>query len=256
MPGANSCAARERRGQHQHVLHPLPRPHGLQHAAGDTDRACAGTVVCSAGTSVLVIGVPLRPGDGAGRTTRGDRGPERGAGQHVARVVHAEHQPGQRHRRHQHGHQRAAAAARRTARAAAVVEVACADGKLSRLGVPTSTCTRGSSGRGRRTTRFTPIEAPWASATAAVAVIQSRRRRRSASAPSAPSASQPPACSPNSDIARAARTTGGRADAALHGFQRAQLGGVAGRAVRSRVSATVRESLQGSGSGDSPAADR
>ena len=27
--------------------------------------------------------------------------------------------------------------------AAAVVDVACADGKLSRLGVPTSTCTRG-----------------------------------------------------------------------------------------------------------------
>ena len=77
--------------------------------------------------------------------------------------------------------------------------------------MPTSTRTRGSSGRGRRTTRFTPIDAPWASATAAVAATQSRRRRLSASAPSAPIASQPPACSPNSDIARATRTTGGRA---------------------------------------------
>ena len=48
--------------------------------------------------------------------------------------------------------------------------MACADGKLSRLGVRRAPRTRGSSGRGRRTTRFTPIEAPCASATAAVAV--------------------------------------------------------------------------------------
>ncbi len=92
--------------------------------------------------------------------------------------------------------------------AAAVVDVACADGKLSRLGVPTSTCTRGSVGRGRRTTRLTAIDAPCATATPAVAVTQSRRRARSTSAPSRPSASQPAACSPNSDMPRAVATTG------------------------------------------------
>src|SRR5690606_15375188 len=75
------------------------------------------------------------------------------------------------------------------------------------------TCTLGSSGRGLRTTRLTPIDAPWATATAAVAAIQSRRRLRSASAPTAPIASQPAACSPKNDIPRATPTTGGRPSA-------------------------------------------
>ena len=88
--------------------------------------------------------------------------------------------------------------------AAAVVDVACADGKLSRLGVPTSTCTRGCGGpraahhaldgdrravrRGDAGGRGEPVAAAAAGR---------------ASAPSRPSASQPAACSPNSDMPRA-----------------------------------------------------
>src|SRR5690606_2010154 len=52
-----------------------------------------------------------------------------------------------------------------------------------------------------------------AAATPAAAAAHSPRRSRSASAPTAPMASQPMACSPNSDIAWAVLTTGGLASA-------------------------------------------
>ena len=53
------------------------------------------------------------------------------------------------------------------------------------------------------------IAALLAAATVAAETSQSRRRRRSTNAPSAPSASQPRACSPKYDSPRAAVTTGG-----------------------------------------------
>ena len=60
---------------------------------------------------------------------------------------------------------------------AAVVEVACADGKLSRLGVPTLTAIAGWSGRVRRTTRLMTTAAAWARNAPTPTVIHSRRRR-------------------------------------------------------------------------------
>ena len=99
--------------------------------------------------------------------------------------------------------------------AAAVVEVACADGKLSRLGVPTSTRTRGSAGRGRRTTRLTAIDAPCAAATPAVGgepvaatAPVDERTEQAEREPAARRARR------TCDMPRAVATTGGRADPA------------------------------------------
>ena len=59
---------------------------------------------------------------------------------------------------------------------AAVVDVACADGKLSRLGVPTFTAIAGWCGRSRRTTRLITTAAAWARNAPAPAVSHARRR--------------------------------------------------------------------------------
>ncbi len=93
--------------------------------------------------------------------------------------------------------------------AAAVEELTCADGKLSRLGVVASTLMRGSSGRGRRTIRLSTTAVACATRTDRVACIQSRRRRPfEAIAPIPPKSNQPRACSPTRDRTPAVRTRG------------------------------------------------
>src|SRR5689334_8900731 len=94
--------------------------------------------------------------------------------------------------------------------AAAVVEVACADGKLSWLGVPTFTVTAGSCGRLRRTTRLTMTAAACAAKAPAPATSQSRRRFGDSVAPRTATTTQPRLCSPKCDRARAAGSTPGR----------------------------------------------
>ena len=81
--------------------------------------------------------------DPAAPTRPRDDGADRHPGEHVRGIVHAEHQARQRHRRHQQPAAAVSPVARLSSIAAAVVEVACADGKLSLLGVPTLTATAG-----------------------------------------------------------------------------------------------------------------
>ena len=146
MPGGEQVAAGERRGQHQHVLHPLPRPHRLEHPAGDAHR---GARTRSAGRRRRCWSwLPFR------------RARRRAPSATAATAAPSASRPARRWgsaRRAPAATAPSAAPARRPAggrssapnsTAAAVVEVACADGKLSRLGVPTSTRTRGSSGPG------------------------------------------------------------------------------------------------------------
>src|SRR4051812_43938186 len=94
--------------------------------------------------------------------------------------------------------------------AAAVVDVACADGKLSWLGVPTLTATAGSCGRWRRTTRLITTAAACAAKAPDPARIQSRRRPGDRTAPSADTINHPMLCSPKCDIARVTGSAPGR----------------------------------------------
>src|SRR6476646_7214173 len=93
--------------------------------------------------------------------------------------------------------------------AAAVVEVACEDGKLNLLGVETFTCTDAWLGRGRRITRLMTIEAACAPTAPTATPAHCLRRGLSTSQPAAAMPTQPSACSPKCDMPRAADTTAG-----------------------------------------------
>ena len=99
----------QRCGEHQDVLHPLPWADRLDEPGGEVlrrarDRTCrffAHLRCALCRTLSRDAHALLQPGRRRRRPLRDDR-PDRHAGEHIARVVHAEHQAGQRHRRHQH----------------------------------------------------------------------------------------------------------------------------------------------------------
>src|SRR3972149_3007218 len=72
-----------------------------------------------------------------------------------------------------------------------VVDAACDDGKLSLLGVGTLTCTEGSEGRLRLTTRLITTEAACAPNAPTAAPAHSRRRGLSTAGPTAAIAAPP-----------------------------------------------------------------
>ena len=150
---------------------------------------------------------PSEVGRRRGRAAHGERdgGAQRGARDDVAGVVHAQHEPRQRHRGHEHGHEGAA-------QQSAVEDGGGGGGGGVRRG-EREPARRADADLDARVVRTGAAHDPLDADRRAVGQRDPGRggeplaaARAVHDAPSAPSASQPPACSPKNDMPRATPT--------------------------------------------------